>query len=146
MNDLYKMYGEHGLEIIDFPSNDFKNQEPKTNPEIKAWIAKTYQSKFLVMAKDHVNGPDTSEVYRWLRTNSEQYNQKTRYSEIIPWNYAKFLIDGSTGKVIKYNPPIEAPLELKSLIENLLNYHSDLSMRKKAQDNAHEAQGTYMAI
>ena len=130
MNTLYEKYREHGLEIIDFPSNDFKNQEPKTNPELKKWIAKTYKSKFLVMAKIHVNGPNTNEIYRWLKTHSEQYNKKTGLCGKIPWNFAKFLIDGSTGKVIKYAKPGVAPLELKPFIEKLLKYKPYLSKRR----------------
>lgn len=115
-NDLEK----YGFEVLNFPSNDFMNQEPKSNQEIKQWIHDTFDSKFQLFSKSHVNGTQTSEVYRWLRLNSQLYDQGTNRCWTIPWNYAKFLIDGRTGKVVKYTAPNESPETLREDIIKLL--------------------------
>ena len=75
---MYNEFSKLGLEILDFPSNDFMGQEPKTNKEIKSWVQTEYNSKFLLFQKIHANGPETCEVYRWLRKNSEFYNKQTK--------------------------------------------------------------------
>ena len=78
LTEIYNELNKYGLEILDFPSNDFLNQEPKTNPQIKSWVHEKYNSKFLLFEKIHVNGPKTSEIYIWLRQNSEFYDAKTK--------------------------------------------------------------------
>lgn len=120
MSKFYDEYRSSGLEILDFPSNNFKHQEPKTNKEIKQWAKAMYQIEFPLMSKINVNGPETSEVYRWLRTNSVLYDKKTKKSKLIPWNYAKFLIDGSTGKVVKYMSSVNEPHEIHPALKELL--------------------------
>lgn len=101
-----------------FPSNSF-NQEPKTNAEIKFWLSEKFGSKFRVMSKGDVNGKDTSEVYRWLRENSELYDDKSGLCKEIPWNYAKFQVD-KDGHVVKYLKPEADPNDLKADVERLL--------------------------
>ena len=72
-----------------------------------------------MFAKIEVNGPNTCEVYKFLRRNSELYDDKKKQSKEIPWNFAKFLVDGQ-GKVISYhNPKIDAIAMVKD-IEALL--------------------------
>jgi len=100
---MYEDYKAYGLEILMFPSNTF-NQEPLTNEETKPWLEKNFGGNFLVMGKCEVNGKGTSEVYRWLKSNSELYNKSTGKTKDISWNYAKFLVDGE-GKVVKYLSP-----------------------------------------
>lgn len=72
------------------------------------------------MDKTHVNGDDTCEIYRWLRRNSELYEKSTDQSKTIPWNYAKFLIDGQTGQVVNYAEPQTEPNALLPDIHKLL--------------------------
>ena len=70
-NDLF----EKGLVIIVFPCNQFMNQEPKPNAEIKTMQLEKYGGKFLMMSKIEVNGKNTHPVYRWLRRNSDMWNK-----------------------------------------------------------------------
>ena len=72
------------------------------------------------MSKVNVNGPKTSEVYRWLRTHSTLYNKKTKKATKIPWNYAKFLINGKTGEVVKYFTSVTSPNEMEVEIKKLV--------------------------
>jgi len=76
LTKMYEDYKAYGLEILMFPSNTF-NQEPLTNEETKPWLEKNFGGNFLVMGKCEVNGKGTSEVYRWLKSNSELYDKST---------------------------------------------------------------------
>ena len=121
MNSWTKLYNEFktkGLEIIEFPSNDF-NQEPLSAEKIQAWIMKNKWGQWNLMAKIHVNGKSTNPVYKWLRTNSILYNSKTKFAEKIPWNYSKFLIDNK-GEVVKYGMPNQNPSHFRADIVELL--------------------------
>ena len=43
------------------------NLEPGTNEEIKTFARDLYGAEFPIFAKTEVNGPNTCEVYRYLR-------------------------------------------------------------------------------
>ena len=73
------------------------------------------------MEKSIINGPDTCEVYRFLRYNTEAlYDPENDIVQEVPWNFTKFLIDGSTGQVVTFNVPRISPLQLRGDIEALL--------------------------
>jgi len=74
---------------------------------------------FPLFAKIDVNGPNTHEVYRFLRANSVLAENKDAAKK-IPWNFGKFLIDGKTGKVDGYFTPKEDPNVLIPSIQKLL--------------------------
>lgn len=72
-----------------------------------------------IIRKIEVNGPNTHEVYRYLRLNSELKTSANEAKE-VPWNFGKFLLD-SNGQVVKfYNPDIK-PKEMKAQIDKLLS-------------------------
>jgi len=50
LQELYEEYGGDDFEIIGFPCNDFGNQEPGTNEEIKAFCQRNYGVTFPMMA------------------------------------------------------------------------------------------------
>ena len=72
-----------------------------------------------MFGKIEVNGVNTHPVYQYLRRNSELFDPKTNTSKVIPWNFAKFILDHK-GKVIKYTGPSTKPDELIPLIEKQL--------------------------
>ena len=72
-----------------------------------------------MFSKIDVNGPNAHDVYKYLRSNSELYNNETKEAGDIPWNFAKFLINGD-GHVVGYWGPKTPPLELVPEIEKLL--------------------------
>ena len=57
---MYETYEEQGLSVIGFPCNQFNNQEPGTNQEIKEHVTKQYGITFDMMAKIEVNGLGTT--------------------------------------------------------------------------------------
>jgi glutathione peroxidase len=66
-----------------------------------------------------VNGPNTCDVYKFLRVNSELNDKKKKEVREIPWNFAKFLVD-MDGNVVSYHNPRVEPLALIADIENML--------------------------
>ena len=46
LGKLYQEYGDQGLVVLGFPSNDFFGQEPGTEAEIQEFCRLTYKVKF----------------------------------------------------------------------------------------------------
>ena len=113
MVKLHEQYGDRGLEIFAFPCNQFAEQEPGSNCEIKEWAQSTYNVKFPMFCKIEVNGENTHPVYQFLRDNSDLKGGD------IPWNFAKFLLN-EMGQVVSYNGPNDPPFSFKEDIEKLL--------------------------
>ena len=99
-------YNQRGLHILAFPCNQFGSQEPGNASEINDFVRNKYAGKFFVSEKIDVNGANTHPVYNYLRTNSSL--QKDNKTGEIPWNFAKFLVDGD-GQVKNYYPPATDP-------------------------------------
>ena len=73
-----------------------------------------------MLNKNDVNGPQACDLFRFLRANSSLYDERKRQAGVIPWNFAKFLVD-SNGKVSSYHAPRENPLSLRPQIDRLLS-------------------------
>src|ERR1700689_1707029 len=67
LESLYRDDRDRGLEILGFPCNQFKEQEPGTDAEIQDFCKSTYDVTFPVLAKIEVNGPDADPLYQYLR-------------------------------------------------------------------------------
>lgn len=116
LQELYERYGEGGLVVIGFPSNDFGNQEPGTAEEIGNFCRLNYGVTFPMMAKVHTKGPDQAPVYRFLTTESGD-----DFEGEIRWNFTKFLVDQEGRVVARFESGVE-PLDDKvtSAIDALL--------------------------
>ena len=79
---LYEQYKNDGLRIVAFPSNQFGNQEPGTNAEIKHFAESKYGVTFDMMAKTDVNGDNAEPVYKWMK---EQPNGAGFLVNAIKW-------------------------------------------------------------
>uniref|UniRef100_A0A7S3VYX9 Glutathione peroxidase n=1 Tax=Strombidinopsis acuminata TaxID=141414 RepID=A0A7S3VYX9_9SPIT len=119
MVQLHEKYSSQGFEILAFPCNQFGGQEPGTNEEIQKYATDTWNAKFTFFEKCDVNGDNTHPVYKFLRNNSELYDDKKKSASEIPWNFAKFLVN-QEGKVVKYFNSREDPNEAIPLIEKML--------------------------
>lgn len=102
---LYTKYRDRGFVVLAFPSNDFGNQEPGTNAEIKEFAANRFNVKFLMCSKITVKGEFTNPLYRYL-TSAETNSQ---FSGPITWNFNKFLID-KNGRTIARFPSETDPM------------------------------------
>jgi len=93
--DLEKMYGQYrekGLEILAFPANNFGQQEPGTNEEIKTFCHTKYSLSFPLFSKISVKGNDKHPLYRYL-------TEQSPFPGEVEWNFQKYLVDRS-GKII----------------------------------------------
>ena len=57
---LHRELEPKGLQILAFPCNQFKHQEPGTNKEIQEWASKNYDVQFPMFEKTEVNGENAS--------------------------------------------------------------------------------------
>ena len=131
---LYRDDKDLGLEILGFPCNQFKEQEPGTDEEIQEFCKTNYDVTFPVLGKIDVNGPEAAPLYEYLRAEAPGdfgpayggfYDAISKIrpgadgTDEIKWNFTKFLA-GRDGTVIKrYEPPVP-PADIKADLENYL--------------------------
>lgn len=115
LQKLYSTYKSKGFEVLGFPANEFGNQEPGSNKEIKEFCSLQHKVTFPMFEKIVVKGPGIDPVYDFLVSHSD------RPKDDIEWNFAKFLV-GKDGKVIKRFDPRTTPenADLVKAIETAL--------------------------
>ena len=115
LEEIYKEYKDKGFEILAFPCNQFGEQEPGSNEEIKNFCSSKFDVSFKLFDKIDVNGKDKSPLYSILTDN-----EVTGKAD-IKWNFEKFLIDKDGNVVARYSSKIEPTgKELISAIEKEL--------------------------
>ncbi|MGZ3773820.1 MAG: glutathione peroxidase [Pseudobdellovibrionaceae bacterium] len=115
LEELYEKFKDKGFTVLGFPCNQFGAQEPGTNEEIHQFCEINYGVKFPVMAKIDVNGDEADPVYKWLKESAPGLLG----TEMIKWNFTKFLI-GRDGNVIKRYAPQEEPQNIADDIQKAL--------------------------
>lgn len=131
---LYQKYKDRGFEILDFPSNQFKEQAPGSFDEINSFCTLNYGTTFPRFGKIDVNGEHTAPLYVWLKEQAPKdiIDEKAMAFEAkvgplrgvsqpdaIKWNFGKFLIDRQGNVAARYAPSY-APAQLEQAIEALL--------------------------
>lgn len=103
LQKLYDTYKDKGLRILAFPANDFRQQDPGSNEQIKQFCTSKYNVTFDLFAKIVVKGKDQAPLYQFL--TDEKANAP--YGGEIQWNFTKFLV-GRDGKVVgRFEPKIK---------------------------------------
>ncbi len=115
LEKLYKSYKAEGFEILAFPCNQFKNQEPGTSKEIQNFCRVNYGVTFPLFAKIDVNGAHAAPLYVYLKKEAPGFLG----TQSIKWNFTKFLID-KEGNVVKRYGSSTKPAEISEDIEKLL--------------------------
>lgn len=110
---LYEKFKDKGLEILDFPCNQFANQAPGNDEEIHQFCTLKYNTTFPRFKKIEVNGENESPLYTYLKSQ-----QKGKIGSKIKWNFTKFLVDRE-GKVIDRFGPATTPASIEKKIANL---------------------------
>ena len=114
LQNLYDKYKDKGLEILDFPCNQFGHQAPGTEEEIQEFCTLKYKITFPLFAKIDVNGKDAAPLFTFLK------NQKGGFlGDDIKWNFTKFLVTRD-GKVIERYAPVTKPEKIENDILKLL--------------------------
>jgi glutathione peroxidase len=117
---LYRKYRDKGFVILAFPANNFGQQEPGSDVEIKDFCTTTYDVTFDLFSKISVKGSDQHPLYRFL-TSAET---NPEFAGDVKWNFQKYLIGREgriTGKFASAVDPLSA--ELTTAIEKALESH-----------------------
>ena len=136
LQDLYDAYQAQGLEILDFPCNQFGEQAPGTEEEIVSFCKGRFGITFKQFAKIEVNGENTLPLYKILKAaipeeTVEGLKAKMAMKAIsaisktckepgdIKWNFTKFLVDRE-GNVAGRFSPTDEPKAIEEKIKELL--------------------------
>ncbi|KRM92099.1 glutathione peroxidase [Liquorilactobacillus cacaonum] len=113
LEDLYQKYQKDGLEILGFPSNQFK-QELSSSQQAAQACQTTYGVTFPMHQLANVNGKDANPIFTYLKDAAPG-----TFGKSIKWNFTKFLI-GTDGQVVKRYAPKTKPKDIAADIESLL--------------------------
>lgn len=121
LEKLYETHRAQGLEVLGFPANNFKAQEPGSDDEIKAFCSLTYNVQFPLFSKISVAGDDKHPLYRELtravpNATGEGSMRERLTGKGIPvnpvpevqWNFEKFLINRQGDVVGRFAPDVAA--------------------------------------
>jgi glutathione peroxidase len=103
LQTLHEKYAARGLRILAFPSNDFGNQEPGTNEQIKEFCQTRFGVTFDLFSKVTVKGEKACELYKFL-TSPEKNG---RNAGEIRWNFTKFLVDRQGRVIRRFEPKVK---------------------------------------
>lgn len=122
---LYEQYGKQGLEILDFPCNQFGEQAPGSIEEIHQFCTVNFNIQFPQFDKIEVNGANEHPLYTYLKSQKgfggfdlsdktgkllddmfRKRNANYDKNADIKWNFTKFLVSRD-GKVLKRYEPTE---------------------------------------
>jgi glutathione peroxidase len=101
LEKLYEEYGDKGLVVLGFPSNDFFGQEPGTEEEIQEFCRLTYKVRFPMFEKVSVKEGKAHPFYDRLAAAAGTYPT---------WNFHKYLV-GRDGKLIREFSPRTKPYD-----------------------------------
>ena len=124
LEELYQKYHEKGLEILDFPCDQFGHQAPGSDYEIHEFCTMKYNTTFDQFSKIDVNGDNEEKLFALLKDQKkediisgmkakiamkavEKLSKTTKKAEDIKWNFTKFLVDREGNVVKRYSPTFE---------------------------------------
>jgi len=122
LQTLYERYRERGFQVLGFPSNDFREQEPGSDAEIGDFCRANYGVEFPMFSKVRVKGEDAHPVYAWLTSRPAPIGGP------VEWNFQKYLADREGRVVARFSPrtePLDA--EITGEIERLLGEEAPAS-------------------
>lgn len=96
LETMYEKYQAKGFEILAFPANNFGQQEPGTNAEIKGFCLTKYSVSFPLFSKISVKGSDKHPLYQYL-------TEKSPFPGEVEWNFQKYLVDRSGNVVGRFH-------------------------------------------
>ncbi|WP_410014658.1 glutathione peroxidase [Sodalis sp. C49] len=121
---LEKLYQERragGLEVLGFPANNFKGQEPGSDAEISDFCAVNYDVHFPMFSKLSVLGEDQHPLYAQLtaaqpvatgdgpfRERLKGYGVDPTNRQDVLWNFEKFLINRQGKVIARFAPDVTA--------------------------------------
>ncbi len=139
LQELYEKYSGEGLEILDFPCNQFGNQAPGTIDEIHTFCTGRFGITFPQYAKVDVNGENEIPLYGFLKAQEngkfngfdknpqglmmsavlKKIDKDYKSNNNIKWNFTKFLVDRDGNVVNRFEPTASAK-KVEEAIKELL--------------------------
>ncbi len=96
LQTMYERYRAKGFEVLAFPANNFGQQEPGSNEEIKSFCYTKYSLTFPLFSKISVKGSDQHPLYRYL-------TEQSPFPGEVEWNFQKYLVDRNGTVVARYH-------------------------------------------
>ena len=137
IQELYEMHQKDGLEILDFPCNQFAKQAPGSDEEIHDFCTSRYGITFPQFSKVDVNGENAIPLYKYLTENTtfggfgkgpasltmklvaKKMDKDYKNNGNVKWNFTKFLINRE-GNIAGRFEPSESMDGLKKKVKELL--------------------------
>ena len=115
LEELYRKYHERGFTVLGFPCDQFGQQEPGNEAEIKEFCRLTYDVTFPLFGKIAVNGPMAHPLYKYLKNARRGFLG----TKAIKWNFTKFLIDRGGNVVRRFGSTVRPEKIEKDLLRIL---------------------------
>ena len=136
LQEIYDAHKDDGLEILDFPCNQFADQAPGTDEEINTFCTGRFGITFPQFAKIDVNDDDAIPLYKYLTENTKfegfngpsglmlsgvvkKMDKDYKNNGNIKWNFTKFLIDRE-GNIVERMEPTLSMEKVKAEVEKVL--------------------------
>ena len=134
---LYAKYHEKGLEILDFPCNQFGHQAPGNDDEIHSFCTAKYNTHFDQLTKIEVNGENELPLYTYLKAQKgfegfgehklskllsdmlAKVDENWATKPDIKWNFTKFVVDRE-GNVTSRLEPTADLVEMEAKIKEVI--------------------------
>ena len=126
--DLQKIYDEFkdkGLEILDFPCNQFREQAPGSDEEIHTFCKGRFGITFPQFSKIDVIGENADPLFKYLSENTKfegfgkglkvkllsaavkSIDKDYQNNSIVKWNFTKFLIGRDGNIIARFEPTVD---------------------------------------
>lgn len=121
LQEIYDELHERGLEILDFPCNQFAEQAPGEDEEIHNFCTGRFGITFPQFSKIDVNGENAIPLYQWITSSTKfagfegakglalkpivaKADKDYKNNGNIKWNFTKILVDRNGDIVDRFEP------------------------------------------
>jgi glutathione peroxidase len=118
LEEVYRKYKSQGFRILAFPANNFGQQEPGSDEEIKEFCETKYSVTFDLFSKISVKGEDQHPLYQYITKESP-------FPGEVKWNFQKYLVD-KRGEIVAMFPSRVKPTD-KGVVEKIESLLKDKS-------------------
>ena len=137
LQDIYDEFQKDGLEILDFPCNQFGEQAPGNDVEIHSFCTGRFGITFPQFSKIEVNGENAIPLYKWLVENTtfngfdknpagllmnqvaKKMDKDYKNNSSIKWNFTKFLISRD-GEILARFEPTESMKKVREKVKEAM--------------------------
>lgn len=136
LQEMYEELHDKGLEILDFPCNQFGEQTPGLDEEVHDFCTGRYGITFPQYSKIDVNGENAIPLYKWITENTKfagfsgpmgiilkpivkKMDKDYKNNGNIKWNFTKILVN-KDGEIVERFEPTEGVKNIAAKVKELL--------------------------